>query len=81
MCMLLCFHVSCLYCMGVKFFSFLFFNFSTLSRVNDSHESKNFLSKGSVLNFLHNSLQETLFNVCHYFHDFLLDVKYVSSLR
>jgi type III secretory pathway component EscU len=47
-----------------------------LFTLNDSNESKNLFTGRSILNFLNSSLQVTLFNICHYFNDFLVDGKY-----
>jgi hypothetical protein len=51
-------------------------NFSTLSTMNESSENKNWLARGSVLNFLNSSLQETFSNTCHYSNNSLLDFRY-----
>jgi hypothetical protein len=49
------------------------FLFPTL---NDSDDSENSLARGSISHFLKDSLQETLFNGCHYSNSSILDMKY-----
>ena len=44
--------------------------------LNDSDDSGNSLARGSIARFLKDSLQETVFNGCHYSNGSVLDMKY-----
>lgn len=51
-------------------------NFNMLVKTDDNTERKNSLAGARILNLLNNAQPET-YSACHYFTNFILDLKYL----